>query len=151
MKQQCRMSRLRHPALLLHCSCTAQGRTVLTTSEVCRTVLTRLQVCRTVLTTSQVYRTVLTTSQECSIVIDCTSVAGALDAESEAAVQDALDRAAQGRTVLVIAHRLSTVQNADEVLVLDGGKVLEKGTHQDLLDQGRCSWENKTNGNVAVK
>ena len=62
--------------------------------------------------------------------------AGALDAESEAAVQDALDRAAQGRTVLVIAHRLSTVQNADEVLVLDGGKVLEKGTHQDLLSQG---------------
>lgn len=51
-------------------------------------------------------------------------------------MQDALDRAAQGRTVLVIAHRLSTVQNADEVLVLDGGKVLEKGTHQDLLSQG---------------
>lgn len=58
-------------------------------------------------------------------------------------MQDALDRAAQGRTVLVIAHRLSTVQNADEVLVLDGGKVLEKGTHQDLLSQGdfhhRCT------------
>ena len=64
------------------------------------------------------------------------AAAGALDAESEAAVQDALDRAAQGRTVLVIAHRLSTVQNADEVLVMDGGKVLEKGTHQDLLAQG---------------
>lgn len=62
--------------------------------------------------------------------------AGALDAESEAAVQDALDRAAQGRTVLVIAHRLSTVQNADEVLVLDHGKVRERGTHQDLLAKG---------------
>ena len=50
--------------------------------------------------------------------------AGALDAESEAAVQDALDRAAQGRTVVVIAHRLSTVQNADDVIVLDHGKVI---------------------------
>ena len=64
--------------------------------------------------------------------------AGALDAESEALVQDALDRAAQGRTVMVIAHRLSTVQNADEVIVVDDGKVLEKGTHQDLLAKGAC-------------
>jgi ABC-type transport system involved in Fe-S cluster assembly fused permease/ATPase subunit len=62
--------------------------------------------------------------------------AGALDAESEAAVQDALDRAAQGRTVVVIAHRLSTVQNADDVIVLDHGKVIERGTHQDLLSKG---------------
>lgn len=66
----------------------------------------------------------------------CCCIAGALDAESEAAVQDALDRAAQGRTVIVIAHRLSTVQNADEVLVVDDGTVLERGTHQDLLAKG---------------
>lgn len=66
----------------------------------------------------------------------CQCTAGALDAESEAAVQDALDRAAQGRTVMVIAHRLSTVQNADEVLVIDDGTVLERGTHQDLLSKG---------------
>ena len=68
--------------------------------------------------------------------------AGALDAESEAAVQDALDRAAQGRTVVVIAHRLSTVQNADDVIVLDHGKVIERGTHQDLLSKGttRTQW-----------
>ena len=65
------------------------------------------------------------------------AVAGALDAESEAAVQDALDKAAQGRTVLVIAHRLSTVQNADEVIVLDHGKVVERGTHDDLIAKGR--------------
>ena len=64
------------------------------------------------------------------------SSAGALDAESEAAVQDALDRAAQGRTVMVIAHRLSTVQNVDEVLVIDDGTVTERGTHQDLLAKG---------------
>ena len=67
------------------------------------------------------------------------AVAGALDAESEAAVQDALDKAAQGRTVLVIAHRLSTVQNADEVIVLDHGKVVERGAHDDLIAKGRVS------------
>ena len=65
-------------------------------------------------------------------------VAGALDAESEAAVQDALDKAAQGRTVLVIAHRLSTVQNADEVIVIDHGKVVERGTHDDLIAKGKA-------------
>lgn len=65
--------------------------------------------------------------------------AGALDAESEAAVQDALDRAAEGRTVVVIAHRLSTVQNADDVIVLDHGKVIERGTHQDLLSKGTAA------------
>lgn len=70
----------------------------------------------------------------------CQYTAGALDAESEAAVQDALDRAAQGRTVMVIAHRLSTVQNADEVLVIDDGTVLERGTHQDLLSKGTAIW-----------
>ena len=63
-------------------------------------------------------------------------LAGALDAESEAAVQDALDRAAQGRTVMVIAPRLSTVQNADEVLDIDDGTVLERCTHQELLAKG---------------
>ena len=71
----------------------------------------------------------------------CRCTAGALDAESEAAVQDALDRAAQGRTVMVIAHRLSTVQNADEVLVIDDGTVLERGTHQDLLSKGTANIE----------
>lgn len=70
------------------------------------------------------------------VLITPIALAGALDAESEAAVQDALDRAAQGRTVMVIAHRLSTVQNADEVLVIDDGAVLERGTHQDLLAKG---------------
>ena len=60
----------------------------------------------------------------------------ALDAESEAAVQEALDRAAQGRTVLVVAHRLSTVQNADQVVVLQDGAIAEQGTHSQLLDQG---------------
>ena len=56
----------------------------------------------------------------------------ALDAESEAKVQDALKRLAQGRTTLVIAHRLSTVRDADRILVLDEGRIVEAGRHNDL-------------------
>jgi len=51
-------------------------------------------------------------------------------------VQEALDRAAVGRTVLCIAHRLSTVQNSDEVVVLQHGTIAERGTHEELLEQG---------------
>ena len=57
----------------------------------------------------------------------------ALDSASEQAIQDELDRIAVGRTTLVIAHRLSTVMDADEILVLDQGRVLERGSHADLL------------------
>jgi ATP-binding cassette subfamily B protein len=57
----------------------------------------------------------------------------ALDAESEHLVQEALDRLLEGRTTLVIAHRLSTVKNADRVLVLDGGKIVQQGTHAALV------------------
>jgi ATP-binding cassette, subfamily B, bacterial len=56
-----------------------------------------------------------------------------LDSESEAAVQQALAAALRGRTSLVIAHRLSTVREADQILVIDEGKVVERGTHEDLL------------------
>ncbi|GAA2151408.1 ABC transporter ATP-binding protein [Nocardioides koreensis] len=59
-----------------------------------------------------------------------------LDSESEAAVQRALDAALEGRTSLVIAHRLSTVRNADTILVLDGGRIVQAGTHSSLLAQG---------------
>ena len=58
----------------------------------------------------------------------------ALDSESERVVQEALDTASQGRTVLVIAHRLSTIESADKIAVIQGGKVAELGTHQELLD-----------------
>lgn len=57
----------------------------------------------------------------------------ALDAESEHLVQEALDRLMEGRTTLVIAHRLSTVRDADAVVVLDGGRVVEQGTHDELV------------------
>ncbi len=59
-----------------------------------------------------------------------------LDSESEAAVQRALGAALSGRTALVIAHRLSTVRDADEILVLDDGKVVERGRHDDLFTAG---------------
>jgi ATP-binding cassette, subfamily B, bacterial len=60
----------------------------------------------------------------------------ALDSESETLVQRALDAIMQGRTTLVIAHRLATVTRADRILVLDQGRLVEEGTHQNLLGNG---------------
>ncbi|SIO89634.1 ABC transporter ATP-binding protein [Nocardiopsis sp. JB363] len=59
-----------------------------------------------------------------------------LDSESEAAVQEALAVALEGRTSLVIAHRLATVREADQILVLEDGRILERGSHDELLDAG---------------
>ena len=59
-----------------------------------------------------------------------------LDSESEAAVQRALDTALRGRTAVVIAHRLSTVRGADLILVVDGGRIVERGTHRELMNRG---------------
>lgn len=61
--------------------------------------------------------------------------AGALDAESEAEVQAALAKAMVGRTVLIIAHRLSTIAAADIIYVMDRGRVVETGSHQELLER----------------
>mmetsp|Transcript_26136 Transcript_26136/g.69575 ORF Transcript_26136/g.69575 Transcript_26136/m.69575 type:complete len:103 (+) Transcript_26136:298-606(+) len=61
----------------------------------------------------------------------------ALDAESEHLVQDAIERAMVGRTVIVIAHRLSTVVNADRIVVVDNNAIVDVGTHQELLS--RCT------------
>ena len=61
----------------------------------------------------------------------------ALDVQTERAVGEALERLEQGRTTLVIAHRLSTVRDADQIVVLDRGEVVEHGTHEELLALGR--------------
>ena len=59
-----------------------------------------------------------------------------LDTENEALIQRALAEALVGRTSLVIAHRLSTITTADQILVLDDGRIVERGTHDDLLAAG---------------
>jgi ATP-binding cassette subfamily B protein len=60
----------------------------------------------------------------------------ALDSHTEKEIQDALERVSRGRTTLVIAHRLSTIVGADEIIVLDQGVIVERGTHHELLRQG---------------
>jgi ATP-binding cassette subfamily B protein len=59
----------------------------------------------------------------------------ALDAENEATVLSNLREFAEGRTLVVIAHRLSTVRDADQIVVLDGGRIVEVGAHSDLVTQ----------------
>jgi len=59
----------------------------------------------------------------------------ALDTESERAIQAALDELQKNRTSLVIAHRLSTIEKADEIVVIEDGRIVERGTHSDLLEQ----------------
>ena len=61
----------------------------------------------------------------------------ALDSESEQLVQHALERLLENRTALVIAHRLSTVQDADEIIVMDQGRIVERGTHEQLMQEGQ--------------
>jgi ABC-type multidrug transport system fused ATPase/permease subunit len=59
-----------------------------------------------------------------------------VDAEAEFLIQQALERVLKGRTSLVIAHRLSTVRNADNIIVLDQGRIVESGKHNDLMQRG---------------
>ena len=71
----------------------------------------------------------------CILVLD--EATAHLDSQSEALIQEALDGVMRGRTSLVIAHRLSTILAADQILVLDGGQIVERGTHAELLAQRR--------------
>ena len=73
-----------------------------------------------------------------------------LDSESERLVQEALEKLMQGRTSLVIAHRLSTVRNADKILVLDKGRIVEEGTHSELLSNGNGLYKTLTELQFAV-
>jgi subfamily B ATP-binding cassette protein MsbA len=76
----------------------------------------------------------------------------ALDNESERLVQDALQRLMQGRTTLIIAHRLSTIEHADRVVVMSQGRIVEQGSHQELLARGGAytRLHHKTDGDHAA-
>lgn len=67
----------------------------------------------------------------------CNEATSALDAESEHLVQEAIEKAVVGRTVLIVAHRLSTIQRATQIVVLDNHQIVDVGSHDDLLE--RCS------------
>jgi len=62
----------------------------------------------------------------------------ALDSHSETLVQQALTRLVHGRTVFIVAHRLSTIKGADRIVVMEGGRIVEIGTHDELLRRGRA-------------
>jgi ATP-binding cassette subfamily B (MDR/TAP) protein 1 len=65
----------------------------------------------------------------------------ALDTESEALVQEAIEVASRGKTTIAVAHRLSTIRNADVICVLDQGRLVETGTHDELVQQRGMYWE----------
>jgi ABC-type multidrug transport system fused ATPase/permease subunit len=76
----------------------------------------------------------------------------ALDSQSEMYIQEALDEAMKGRTTLVIAHRLSTIRKMDRILVFEEGKVIEEGSHEDLIAKGgvySSLWNQQSGGFIA--
>lgn len=67
------------------------------------------------------------------MIILIADITSQLDSYSEMLIQDALSKIITDRTTIIIAHRLSTIKKADQIIVFDNGKILEKGTHQELL------------------
>jgi ABC-type multidrug transport system fused ATPase/permease subunit len=72
------------------------------------------------------------------VILVTDEATSALDAESEKKVQNALNRVMQGRTAVVVAHRLSTIRNAHVIYVFDQGEIKESGTHEALVEAGGC-------------
>jgi ATP-binding cassette subfamily B protein len=76
-----------------------------------------------------------------------------LDSEVEAQIQSALERVMEGKTVLAIAHRLSTIARMDRILVMEVGRIVEQGTHTDLLASGGVYarfWQRQSGGFLGV-
>jgi len=78
----------------------------------------------------------------CILILD--EATSSLDSESERLVQEALEKLMEGRTSVVIAHRLATVRKADKIIVLNEGRIVEQGTHEELLKNGNGLYKSLT-------
>ena len=71
----------------------------------------------------------------CIFIIILDEATASVDTDNESYIQEAISELVKGKTLLVIAHRLNTIQNADQILVIDNGQIAQQGTHEELLKQ----------------